>query len=185
LRSILCSICSHAPNGVNKQSRAAMILLGLGANLPSVVGPPVATLAAALDALGAEGVRLVRHSPWYRSRPVPPSAQPWYVNGVALVETTHPPDHLLALLHRIEARFGRVRREANAARSLDLDLLDYEGRVSIAGDTPVLPHPRLHERAFVLLPLRDVAPDWRHPCFGRSVADLVAALGETPGIERI
>ncbi len=162
-----------------------MILIALGANLPSDVGPPLATLAAALDALGAEGVRLVRRSPWYRSPPVPPSAQPWYVNGVALVQATHPPADLLALLHRIEARFGRVRGEANASRSLDLDLLDYEGRVSIAGETPVLPHPRLHERAFVLLPLRDVAPDWRHPHLGRTVADLLAAIGETPGIERI
>jgi 2-amino-4-hydroxy-6-hydroxymethyldihydropteridine diphosphokinase len=172
-------------DGVNKQSRAAMILLALGANLPSDLGPPMVTLVAALDALGGEGVRLVRRSPWYRSPPVPPSAQPWYVNGAALVETTHSPADLLALLHRIEARFGRVRGEANAARSLDLDLLDYEGRVSIAGATPVLPHPRLHERAFVLLPLRDVAPDWCHPRLGRTIADLVAALGETPGIERI
>jgi 2-amino-4-hydroxy-6-hydroxymethyldihydropteridine diphosphokinase len=162
-----------------------MILLGLGANLPSPAGPPRVTLAAALDALGAEGVRLVRRSPWYRSPPVPPSAQPWYVNGVALVETMHPPAELLALLHGIEARFGRVRREANAARSLDLDLLDYEGRVSAAGETPILPHPRLHERAFVLLPLSEVAPDWRHPRLGRSLADLIAALGETPAIARI
>ena len=162
-----------------------MILLGLGANLPSDVGPPVATLAAALDALGAEGVRLVRRSRWYRSPPVPPSAQPSYANGVALVETTRQPADLLALLHRIEARFGRVRGEANAARSLDLDLLDYEGRVSIAGETPVLPHPRLHERAFVLLPLRDVAPDWRHPRLGRTIADLLTAIGETPEIEQI
>jgi 2-amino-4-hydroxy-6-hydroxymethyldihydropteridine diphosphokinase len=173
------------PDGVNKQSRAAMILLGLGANLPSNVGPPMATLAAALDALGGERVRLVRRSPWYRSPPVPPSAQPWYVNGVAVVETTHSPADLLALLHRIEARFGRGRGEANAARPLDLDLLDYEGRVSNAGDTPVLPHPRLHERAFVLLPLRDVAPGWRHPRLGRTVADLLAAHGEPRGIERI
>ncbi|HEV2549716.1 MAG TPA: 2-amino-4-hydroxy-6-hydroxymethyldihydropteridine diphosphokinase [Stellaceae bacterium] len=162
-----------------------MILLGLGANLPSDLGPPVATLAAALDALGAEGVRLVRRSAWYRSPPVPPSAQPWYVNGVVQVQTTLAPGDLLALLHRIEARFGRVRGEVNAARSLDLDLLDYEGRVSDAGDTPILPHPRLHERAFVLLPLRDVAPDWGHPRLGRTIADLVAALGEMPGIERI
>ena len=162
-----------------------MILLGLGANLPSNLGPPMATLAAALDALGAEGVRLVRRSPWYRSPPLSPSAQPWYVNGVALVRTTLAPDDLLALLHRIEARFGRVRGEANAARSLDLDLLDYEGRLSIASEGPVLPHPRLHERAFVLLPLRDVAPDWAHPRLGRTITDLVAALGETPGIERI
>lgn len=162
-----------------------MILLGLGANLPSDLGPPLATFAAALDALGAAGVRLIRRSRWYRSPPMPPSAQPWYVNGVALVQTSHPPADLLAILHGIEARFGRIRGEANAARPLDLDLLDYEGRLSLSGETPVLPHPRLHERAFVLLPLRDVAPDWRHPRLGQTAADLVAALGDTPGIERI
>src|SRR5690348_8766345 len=140
---MLSSICSHGLDSVNEESRGAMILLGLGANLPSAVGPPVATLTAALDALGAEGVRLVRCSPWYRSPPVPPSAQPWYLNGVAVVRTAEPPADLLALLHRVEARFGRVRGEADAARSLDLDLLDYEGRLSTAGKTPILPHPRL------------------------------------------
>jgi 2-amino-4-hydroxy-6-hydroxymethyldihydropteridine diphosphokinase len=185
LKLFLSSICSHVPDGVNKQSHAAMILLGFGANLPSDLGPPLATLAAALDALGTVGVRLIRRSHWYRSPPMPPSAQPWFVNGVALVQASHPPADLLAILHGIEARFGRVRGEANAARSLDLDLLDYEGRLSISGETPILPHPRLHERAFVLLPLRDVAPDWRHPRLGRTVPDLVAALGETRAIERI
>jgi len=85
-----------------------MILLGLGANLPSNVGPPMATLAAALDALGGERVRLVRRSPWYRSPPVPPSAQPWFVNGVAVVETTHSPADLLALLHRIEVQLQSI-----------------------------------------------------------------------------
>jgi 2-amino-4-hydroxy-6-hydroxymethyldihydropteridine diphosphokinase len=162
-----------------------MILLGLGANLRSAIGPPEATLAAALDALAGEGVRLARRSPWYRSAPVPESAQPWYVNGVALVLTDRQPADLLALLHGIEARFGRVRGEPNAARPLDLDLLDYEGRLSAAGETPVLPHPRLHRRAFVLLPLRDVAPGWRHPRLGRTAAELIAALDDPSPIERI
>ena len=162
-----------------------MILLGLGANLPSAVGPPEATLAAALHALADEGVRLLRRSPWYRSAPVPASAQPWYVNGVALVRTSRPPEDLLALLHGIEARFGRRRGELNDARPLDLDLLDYEGRLSAAGETPVLPHPRLHQRAFVLRPLRDVAPDWRHPRLGGTVGELIAALDDSSLIERI
>jgi 2-amino-4-hydroxy-6-hydroxymethyldihydropteridine diphosphokinase len=162
-----------------------MILLGLGANSPSAVGPPEATLAAALHELTGDGVRLVRRSPWYRSAPVPPSGQPWYVNGVALVQTERPPADLLGLLHGIEARFGRLRGERNAARPLDLDLLDYEGRLSGPGETPILPHPRLHLRAFVLLPLRDVAPDWRHPRLGGTVAELIGVLEDQSPIERI
>ena len=84
------------------------------------------------------------------------------MNGVAVVETSLPPGDLLALLHEIERRFGRERREVNAARILDLDLIAY-GDLVRTDAPPLLPHPRLHERAFVLLPLADVAPDWRHP----------------------
>jgi 2-amino-4-hydroxy-6-hydroxymethyldihydropteridine diphosphokinase len=69
-----------------------------------------------------------------------------------------------------------MRGEPNAARVLDLDLLDYESRVSAPGEEPVLPHPRLRGRAFVLLPLSDLAPDWRHPATGETVAALIAAL---------
>jgi 2-amino-4-hydroxy-6-hydroxymethyldihydropteridine diphosphokinase len=164
-----------------------MILLGLGANLPSAThGQPEATLAAALAALAAEGVAVDRLSPWYRSAPVPAGDQPWYVNGVAAVTTRLAPAELLALLHRVERRFGRVRRDRNEPRVLDLDLLDYDGLVQPqAGDQAVLPHPRLHERAFVLLPLRDVAPRWRHPALGRTVDELVAALPPGQQAERM
>jgi 2-amino-4-hydroxy-6-hydroxymethyldihydropteridine diphosphokinase len=107
-----------------------MILIGLGANLASAeFGAPPASLEAALRMLQESGVRIVARSRWYRSAPVPASSQPWFVNGVAAVETTLDPVALLALLHEIEARFGRVRRERNAARVLDLDLLDYAARV--------------------------------------------------------
>ncbi|HEX7969738.1 MAG TPA: 2-amino-4-hydroxy-6-hydroxymethyldihydropteridine diphosphokinase, partial [Stellaceae bacterium] len=133
-----------------------MILLGLGANLPSAAhGSPQATLAAALDALAAEGVAVDKLSPWYRSAPVPADDQPWYVNGVAAVATRLAPAELLKLLHRVERRFGRVRQRRNEPRVLDLDLLDYDGLVQPGGPRAILPHPRLHERAFVLLPLRD------------------------------
>ncbi len=152
-----------------------MILLGLGANLPSSAGPPLATLEAALAALQAAGVRLVARSRWYRTAPVPASDQPWFVNAVVSVETDLEPPELLALLQKIELAFGRRRGVPNAARTLDLDILDYEGRVEEkAGLT--LPHPRLHERAFVLLPLHDVAPSWRHPTRGKTVTELIAAL---------
>jgi len=151
-----------------------MILLGLGANLPSAAGAPAATLDAALRALAEDGVEILRRSPWYRSAPIPAGDQPWFVNGVAAVATRLGPKELMALLHRIEVRFGRRRGERNAPRTLDLDLLDYEGLVRAIA--PVLPHPRLHERAFVLLPLADVAPGWRHPVSGAGLADLTAAL---------
>ena len=152
-----------------------MILLGMGSNLPSAAGAPRATLEAALAALEQSGLRIVKRSRWYRSAPVPASDQPDFVNGVVAVETALEPAELLALLHRIEARFGRARREVNAARSLDLDLLAYDDRI-VEESGLVLPHPRLHLRAFVLLPLAEVAPDWVHPRLGQSVSDLIAAL---------
>lgn len=163
-----------------------MILLGLGANLPSAShGPPLATLAAAITALAAEGVVLDRRSAWYRSAPLPAGGQPWYVNGVVAVRTGLAPAELLSALHRIERQFGRRRRARNEPRVLDLDLLDYDGAVQGEGSAVVLPHPRLHERAFVLLPLRDVAPHWRHPISGETVEALIAALPPGQEIERL
>ncbi len=157
-----------------------MILVALGANLPSPrFGGPRDTLEAALEALAERGIRVVRRSRWYRSHPVPASDQPDYVNGVVAVETELEPSALLAELHRIEAAFGRVRREPNAARLLDLDLLAYHGRVSDGSDGgPVLPHPRMRARAFVLKPLAEVAPAWRHPATGEPLGELLAALPE-------
>ena len=163
-----------------------MILIGLGANLPSPEhGPPRATLAAALEALQARGTRVLRRSPWYESAPVPPSGQPWYVNAVAEVESGLSPPALLDALLAVEAGFGRVRGARNASRSVDLDLLDYGGLVTGPDEKPELPHPRLHERAFVLLPLRDIAPGWRHPASGRTVETLIEALGRPGTIRRL
>ncbi|MCM0019537.1 MAG: 2-amino-4-hydroxy-6-hydroxymethyldihydropteridine diphosphokinase [Tagaea sp.] len=152
-----------------------MILIGLGANLPGAFGAPAEAIEAALAALDRAPCRLVARSRLYESPPWPqPSDQPWYVNAVARIETALAPEALLDRLHAIEREFGRERGARNAARTLDLDLLDFDG-IARAG-APTLPHPRLTERAFVLRPLRDVAPDWRHPADGRTLPQLLAAL---------
>ncbi len=152
-----------------------MLLIGLGGNLPSSAGAPVATFAAALARLEAAGVTVVARSPWYESAPVPASDQPWFVNGVVQVATQLGPAELLALLHQIEADFGRLRHAPNAARTLDLDLLAYDELIQ-KDHAPILPHPRLHERAFVLLPLADIAPAWRHPVAGVTPAAMIDGL---------
>lgn len=152
-----------------------VILIAVGSNLPVPgFGTPAQICAKALARLDSMGIRSAATSLFYETAPVPVSDQPWFVNAVAAVETDLDAASLLAVLHQVEQEFGRVRRERNEARVLDLDLIDYKGMVS-AG-SPLLPHPRMAERAFVLLPLRDVAPGWRHPVSGRTVDDLIAAL---------
>lgn len=160
-----------------------MIFIGLGANLPSATfGAPLRTLAAALERLDRDGVRVAQCSSWYESAPLPASTQPWFVNAVALLETALAPADLLALLLRVESALGRQRGERWAARTVDLDLLAYDEHTigwsgTQATDGPlVLPHPRLHLRAFVLRPLAEVAPSWRHPVFGSTAADMLRDL---------
>jgi 2-amino-4-hydroxy-6-hydroxymethyldihydropteridine diphosphokinase len=163
------------------------IFLGAGANLPHErYGSPRQTLEAALTALDGHGVRLRRISPWYRTAPVPASDQPWFVNAVAEVDSALPADALLAGLHAVEAAFGRARTVPNAARPIDLDLLDYRGEIAAGGPgKATLPHPRLAGRAFVLRPLADLAPDWRHPVTGQPIAELLRMLPADQVAERI
>lgn len=157
----------------------AVAFVAAGANMPGVYGPPAEAVAAALAMIGGEGVVVSGGSRLYRSLAWPDPRDPPFVNAVARIETTLDPASLLMWLHGVEARFGRVRREPNAPRTLDLDLIDYDGRVSALGETPILPHPRMADRAFVLLPLAEVGPDWRHPVSGRTIAALIAALPDS------
>jgi 2-amino-4-hydroxy-6-hydroxymethyldihydropteridine diphosphokinase len=157
-----------------------MILIALGASLPSRNGPPVATLRAAIKVFPQNGIAIRAVAPFYSSRAWPNRDDPSFVNTVAQLETAHDPAYLLAILKEMERAFGRVPGPRNAPRPLDLDILDYEGR--IAEGPPMLPHPRLHERDFVLVPLRDIVPAWRHPLSGLNVSEMIDALPREAGM---
>jgi 2-amino-4-hydroxy-6-hydroxymethyldihydropteridine diphosphokinase len=158
-----------------------MILIALGANLSSSAGQPSETLHAALGALVANGIQPVKISSFRKTIAWPNPADPAFVNAVAQVTTKLSPQELLHVLHKIEKQFGRERSVRNAPRTLDLDLLDYDGCVKEG--PPVLPHPRMHVRAFVLEPLAEIVPNWRHPVLGRTAAELLAELSPSKSDE--
>ena len=152
-----------------------MILIGLGANLPSRFGGPEKTLQAAKRALEGRDVQIVKSSSIWLSAPVPVSDQPWFHNAVISVKTDLHALALLKVLHAVEEEFGRVRVERNEARVLDLDLLAYEDDI-LNVDGFCVPHARMHERAFVLYPLREVVPCWTHPVLKHSLEQMIENL---------
>lgn len=157
-----------------------MIYVSLGANVASRVGPPAKTLRAAIDAMAAQGLRIVAVSPFYETTAWPNPEDPPFVNAMVKVETRKGPLELLLALLAIERQFGRVRKTRWEPRCLDLDLIDYGGLV-LDTDELSLPHPRLHERGFVLRPLKDLCPAWRHPDTGEGVAQLLEIAGDEGG----
>ncbi|MBS0563555.1 MAG: 2-amino-4-hydroxy-6-hydroxymethyldihydropteridine diphosphokinase [Proteobacteria bacterium] len=184
----------------NQKDRRAF--LALGANRDSHLGPPEATIRHALGLLDGGETRLAAVSRFFRSAAFPAGSGPDYVNLVTEITTELQPDDLLLHLHRIEAGCGRVRAERWGARTLDLDLLaagdriapdretlahwiglDPQAQARLAPDRLILPHPRLQDRAFVLIPWSDIAPLWRHPLTGRTVAEMLAALPEAARAE--
>lgn len=173
-----------------------MILIGMGANLPTVYGEPRDTLKAAIAAMPAFGISIRKCSSFYLTPAMAEYVQPPYVNAVASIETALPAADLLAALHRVEAMFGRVREARWAPRTLDLDLLDYDGEVVVAtgprgpeagpGVLPMaLPHPGMAERGFVLVPLLEIAPEWRHPVLGEGAARLIEGVKAGQGAAAI
>jgi len=153
---------------------SSRIFIALGANIPFRAGGAAETIVAALSWIERAEVRIEDCSPLYRTRAWPDPSHPSFVNAVARIATARSPRELMQLLHDTETVFGRTRSVRNAPRTLDLDLLDYKGRIE--DGPPTLPHPRMATRGFVLVPLADIAPDWRHPGSGLTLSRLISAL---------
>jgi len=148
--------------------------VALGSNLPAGFASSEALLEAALQQFPQAGLPVLARSGWWRSAAWPDPKGNEYRNGVAIVEANGPPKAILEALFAIERAFGRIRGAANAPRTLDLDLIAY-GREVMDGPGLILPHPRAHERLFVMGPLAEIAPNWRHPVNGRTAAELAAS----------
>lgn len=172
-----------------------LALIALGGNLPAGADTPQMTLSNAIRALRSAEISLRSVSRFFQTPCFPAGAGPDYVNAAAAVETSLSPGGLLARLHDIEAQFSRVREQRWGMRTLDLDLVDYdravlpdeagyarwqglplESQMQEAPGQLILPHPRIQDRAFVLVPLADIAPRWRHPVLRKSVTEMLADL---------
>jgi len=179
-------------------------MIAAGSNLGSQAGDAAETVAFALELLSRSGLKTIAQSRLYQTPAFPPGSGPAFVNAAALVETSKTPSDVLADLHAVEYRLGRVRKKRWEARAIDLDLISFGEAVlpdmetftrwmrleparqtEIAPDRLILPHPRLHERGFVLTPLADIAPDWTHPVLKMTVTEMLAALpaGTLDGIK--
>ncbi len=170
-------------------------VLALGGNLNLRAYTPEVTLRQSLESLAREGLVIRAVSRFFSTPCFPPGGGPDYVNAAALIESNETPDRVLELLHRVEHEFGRARAQRWGMRTLDLDLVCWndavlpssevyeqwlnlppEEQINAAPNELILPHPRLQDRAFVLVPMADVAPDWRHPVLGLTVAAMLANL---------
>ncbi|MET0272520.1 MAG: 2-amino-4-hydroxy-6-hydroxymethyldihydropteridine diphosphokinase [Phenylobacterium sp.] len=150
------------------------MVVALGSNLAGDFASSEALLEAALALFPQAGLPVLARSSWWRSAAWPDPAGPEYRNGVAIVEAKGGPQAVLEALFAIETRLGRARGARNAPRTLDLDLIAH-GRQVIDAPDLVLPHPRAHDRRFVMGPLAEIAPGWTHPVSGLSAADLAAS----------
>ncbi len=170
-------------------------LITLGANLPSATGTALQTLEKSLELFALESLQVNRISKWFSTPAFPAGSGPDFVNGAVMVQTSLAPSDVLSALHRIEAAMGRTRENRWEPRLCDLDLIAYDDLIlpdlatfkqwkaldlaSQKTKTPdqlVLPHPRIQDRSFVLVPLHDIAPDWVHPVTGITVSEMLAAI---------
>lgn len=194
----MVQVTQERDSGKNRQNdRYQPVLLSMGANLDSDFGPPRETIQLAIRRLTNMGVGVNAVSHFYQTPAYPPGNGPDFVNVALTAESRLTPDEILVALGQVEHHFGRVRDTRWGARVLDIDLLGVgqiilpntethrywrelgvdDQRIQVP-EQLILPHPRLQERAFVLIPLADVAPNWRHPVLGITVDEMVKGLPE-------
>lgn len=168
---------------MSNQTHRALVALGTNMPVRDLAGPSL--LAAAVAAMEQVGLRVTARSGVWETDAWPPSDQAPYHNAVVALDVTErDAAALFETLRAIERAFGRERRERWGPRTLDLDILDFDGKAEQVGDLTI-PHARLAQRAFVLAPLAEAAPDWRHPVTGRSAAGLLEDLPPGQGVRRV
>ena len=162
-----------------------MIYIGIGSNLNGKNNEtPLENCKKALVELKKE-VNICKISSWYKSEPIPVSNQSWYINGVVEISTNKSSIDLLEFILNIEEFFGRVREKKNEARILDLDIIDYKKKILYKKNKLIIPHPRMHQRSFVLQPLQELNPKWIHPIKKKGLKELISNLNDKQKIFKI
>ena len=162
-----------------------MIYIGIGSNLNGKNNEtPLQNCKKALVELKKE-VNICKISSWYKSEPIPVSNQPWFINGVIEISTNKSSLDLLEFILNIEEFFGRLREKKNEARILDLDIIDYKKKILYIKNKLIIPHPRMHERSFVLQPLSELNPKWMHPIKKKGIKELIRNLNDKQKISKI
>ena len=162
-----------------------MIYIGIGSNLKGKDNEtPLQNCKKVISKLNKE-VTICKVSSLYKSEPIPISNQPWFVNCIAKIKTNKSPLELLKFLLNLEEVFGRVRQKKNEARIIDLDIVDYKNQIIYKKNKLITPHPRMHKRSFVLLPLKELCPKWIHPIKKKSIDDLIKDLDNKQRILKI
>ena len=155
-----------------------MIIIGIGSNLKSdIYSSRLEACQKSVKLIKEHNIHVCKQSSWYETAPVPISTQSNFINGVISIETEFNSLDLLTLLLSIEEKMGRIRGKENAARIIDLDLISYNDE-TVESKTLTLPHPRFCERAFVVQPLYEIAPDWKHPILGITIEKLLTTLSD-------
>ena len=162
-----------------------MIYLGIGSNLNGKDNEtPLQNCKKAIIEL-KKNINVSKISSWYKSEPVPVSNQPWFINCVVEINTNKSPLYLLDLVLNIEENFGRLRKKRNEARIIDIDIIDYKKKVIYERNKLITPHPRMHERSFVLLPFKELYPKWVHPIEKKGLQELIDDLTDKQKILKI